>query len=321
MLPAPVGRLTLINGSGPAERALHSLARSQRFFERMSVEVDYNNQPDGQKALTELLAGRGDICMQIGFGPCLPAIEQGRDLRVLAGANLRAVHVVFARPEEIQSVKDLEGRTIGIGSRGALTHQLMTAVLRKHGADPSKVNFVCIGNSAAVFKAVVAGAVDAGLGEIDNYAQQQQLGIHSLPDGDLWNELPEFTNQASYALRETIARKRDLIVRALAAAASLYRFICSPASRESYLMAYGDAMPQAESIEAESAWNFYQERKPFATNLLLTEERIRYLQELNIAMGLQSRVVPFHEVADMSLAQEALALLDQGQTKNPDNTR
>jgi ABC-type nitrate/sulfonate/bicarbonate transport system substrate-binding protein len=304
------GRLTLINGSGPAERALHALARSQGFFERMGLEVAYNNQPDGQKALAELLAGRGDVCMQIGFGPCLPAIEQGHDLRVLAGANLRAVHVVFARPPDIRRVRDLEGRTVGIGSLGALTHQLMTAVLRKHGADPSKVRFVCIGNSAAVFQAVVAGEVDAGLGEIDNYAQQAQLGIHSLPDGDLWNELAAFTNQASYTLRDTILKKRDLLVRALAASAALYRFVCSPESREAYFAAYRTAMPHAEPIEAESAWNFYQERKPFATHLVLDEARIRYMQELNIAMGLQSRILPFDEVADMSLAREALALLE-----------
>ena len=34
---------------------------------------------------------------------------------------------------------------------------------RKHGIDPSEVQFVNIGSSGAVFKAVVAGKVDAGV--------------------------------------------------------------------------------------------------------------------------------------------------------------
>ncbi|MFM9970919.1 MAG: ABC transporter substrate-binding protein [Burkholderiales bacterium] len=301
--------ITVINGDGPAERALRAVAYAQGFFARFGLDVRYHNQTDGKKALAALLAGAGDVCVQIGFGPALPAIEAGRSLKILAGANLRAVHVVFARPEEIKSVRDLQGRTVGIGSPGALTHQLMTAVLRKHGADPTKVKFVTVGNSAMVFKAVVAGEVEAGLGEIDNYTQQEQLGVHSLPDGDLWNELPEFTNQASYALDATIEAKRDFIVRALAASACLYRYVCSPPSRQCYLAAYQTAMPDAEPVEAETTWNFYQQRKPFATNLLLGEERIRYMQELNVAMGLQSRILPFDQVADMSLARDALSLI------------
>jgi hypothetical protein len=47
-----------------------------------------------------------------------------------------------------------------------------------------------------------------------------------------------------------------------------------------------------------------------AENLLLPEARLTYMQELNVTMKLQRRVLPFEAVADMSLARDALRLID-----------
>jgi hypothetical protein len=46
-----------------------------------------------------------------------------------------------------------------------------------------------------------------------------------------------------------------------------------------------------------------------ATDLVLTEENFRYVQELNVELGAQKAVLPFGQVADMSLARDALKLL------------
>ena len=298
--------LRIINANGPAEMGLQELMKRMKLMEEQGLDVTYVNASDGQKGLDKLLAGEGDVCLQIGFGPSLAAIERGEKIKVVAGANLRAVHVVFTSKPDVRRVKDLEGCSVGIGSRGALTHQLMTAILMKAGADPSKVDFRTVGNSFAVFKAVVARTVDAGLGEVDNLHQQSQFNIHALEDGDLWDQLPEFTNQASYATQRAIDEKRDLLVGALAASAKLYRFICSPRSWDTFFAARMAATPDADPGEAKAQWNFYQERKPYAVDLVIDEDRLTYMQKVNLAMGTQTRILPFAEVADMSLAREAL---------------
>ena len=46
-----------------------------------------------------------------------------------------------------------------------------------------------------------------------------------------------------------------------------------------------------------------------SVDLVLSEARIDYMQRLNMAVGVQDRLLPFAEVADMSLARDALKLL------------
>jgi ABC-type nitrate/sulfonate/bicarbonate transport system substrate-binding protein len=302
--------LRIINGNGPAEQSLQELTRQMGFMEEFGIEPEYIGSPDGRKGLAMLLAGDGDVCLQLGFGPALAAIEQGTQLKILAGANLRTVHALFSSSPRIRRVKDLEGARVGIGSPGALTHQLITAVLLKVGADPKKVDFVSVGNSHDVFKAVTTREVDAGLGEVDNLHQQAEFGIHALEDGDLWDQLPEFTNQASYATQKSIEAKRELIVGALAASAKLYRFICGPDSWPALDAARRAALPHLDPKEGVAQWDFYQKRKPYCVDLVIGEERLDYMQKLNVAMGLQTKVLPFSQTADMSLARDAIKLLE-----------
>ncbi len=305
-----IGRLRVLNASGPAEMSLLELIRRMRLMEDVGLDVEYLHAPDGQKGLQLILDDKVDVALQIGFGPVLAAIERGERLKMIAGANLRAVHCVFTSDRNVTRVADLAGRSIGIGSSGALTHQLMTAILMKSGVDPRNVTFVNIGNSEAVFRAVVERRVDAGLGEVDNVHQQSQFGIRALADGDLWDQLPQFPNQGSYATQQAIEEKRELIVAALLASARLFRFICSPGSWETFSAARAAALPDADPGEAKAQWEFYQQRQPYALDLMLDEARLTYMQEVNIAMGAQSRILPYGEIADMSLAREAIRRLD-----------
>ena len=41
----------------------------------------------------------------------------------------------------------------------------------------------------------------------------------------------------------------------------------------------------------------------------MSEERVRYMQQLNVDTGVQKTILPFDKVADMSLARDALKLL------------
>ena len=54
---------------------------------------------------------------------------------------------------------------------------------------------------------------------------------------------------------------------------------------------------------------FIQKTRPYATQVGLTPRRIAYLQALNVAVGLQSRVLPFEQVADLSPARGARKFL------------
>jgi ABC-type nitrate/sulfonate/bicarbonate transport system substrate-binding protein len=185
------------------------------------------------------------------------------------------------------------------------------ALLRKHGVDITKVNFVNIGSSTDVFRAVVAKTVDAGPAELDYEEFESKYNVHGIADGKFWNELPQFTNQASYTSEQATRERRDVLVRTLAAYAKLYRFISSTQSKDAYISARATATGKNEPDEAIVQWNFFQTHASFATDLALSEERVRYIQELNISLGVQKAAIPYGQVTDMSIARDAIKLLDK----------
>jgi len=303
--------VTIVNTAGNFAATVQQLMKDKRYLEEQGLRPSFLGVGDGSKIIGALLSGEADICIASGFSQVLPAVERGGKLKVLAGSEVLLLHLVYSCRPEIRSLKDLEGRTVGTGSPGALLHSIVVALLRKNNVDPDKVRFVNVGSSADVFRAIVAKVVDAGPSELDYEEQQAKYKVHGLLDGRFWDGLPEYTNQASYASERSIRERRDVIVRTLAAYARLYRFISSPSSRDAYRAARAAALGKDEPTEALAQWNFFQEHKSFAVDLVLSEERVRYMQELNISLGVQKTLIPYERITDMSLARDALKLIEK----------
>jgi ABC-type nitrate/sulfonate/bicarbonate transport system substrate-binding protein len=286
--------------------------KNKGWLEELGVDATTENIADGSKLMGALLSGASDICLLSGFGQVLAAIEKGGRLKIVGGGGQLAFQATFSKRPEIKTLKDLEGRTVGTGSIGALLHQLMVTLLEKKGVDPKKVTFVNIGSSADVFRAVVAGTVDAGPALYDVYEQQERYGVHALTDGNFWTELPEYTYQAAYAPDRAIAEKRDGLVRTLAAYGKMYRYISGPNSLDDYIKARQDGVGgdlKLAAEEAASEWRFIQKYQPYATQLVLDQERIDYMQRINMKFEIQKKIVPYAQVTDMSIARDAAKML------------
>jgi ABC-type nitrate/sulfonate/bicarbonate transport system substrate-binding protein len=282
------------------------------FLSGFGIEAIFTNATDGTRTTASLVSGDTDICMYSGFNQVPIAVEKGAPLKVVAGASLVPFQCMFAKRPDIKTLKDLEGKTVGVGSLGALLHQQILAVFKKKGVDASRVTFSNVGSSTEIFRAVVAGVVDAGPATIEVYDKQAQYGVHSLSDGEFWVELPEYTNQASYTSDRAIATKRDALVRVLAAYAKFYRFLQNDDSKEAFLTTSSKVLGKGADVipGATFQWNFFQKYKPFARDLVLSEERIRYIEDFNIESGAQAKHVPLDVLADMSLARDAIKLLN-----------
>jgi ABC-type nitrate/sulfonate/bicarbonate transport system substrate-binding protein len=299
-------KINLVNTSGNTNLVLAALLKQEGMFDQLGLDANILHVADGSKLIGSLLSGESDMCALSGFGQVLPAIEKGAKLKVLAGGAVLTLQAIMTKKAAIKSVKDLEGRTIGTGSLGALLHQLVVALLRKKGVDEKKVTFVNVGSSTDVFRAIAAGTIDAGPCEA---WLAGRAGTRIVEEGRFYEDLPEYTYQASYTSERAIGRKRDAIVRTLAAYGKLYRFLSEAKSREPFLKAFTLATGKNDRAEAEAQWQFYQDHKPFAVDLVLSPERVRYMQDLNVSLGVQKSVLPFERVCDMSLAHDAVKLL------------
>jgi ABC-type nitrate/sulfonate/bicarbonate transport system substrate-binding protein len=294
---------------------IRTLASARGYFREFGVDPQLLSVSPGPGTnfVSAFLQQQADVCIVSAFTQLIVEVEKGADLKIIAGANLKGQQALFSKNPAIQSVKDLEGRTVGVGAVGAQLYQATAALLREKGVDLAKVHFVDSGGSADVFRAVTSGAVDAGRGEADVIGIQDRLGIHMLKDSDYAVEIPEYTWQASFTSVAGLNAKHDALVRTLAAYCKTYRYIQNPASQDDFAKAYvaalGSAARDDAMVRANSMWKYLQTRKPYAEDLVLSEKRVNYMQKLNIELGVQKRSIPYDRLIDTSVAREAIKLL------------
>ena len=288
---------------------MSELLRQQKFLESFDLEPDVVAMADGNKILGGIYSGSIDLSPMSGFGQVFPAVEHGADLKIISAATLIPWQALFSAKPNVQSLKDLEGKVVGVGAVGSLVHQLTVTLLRKYSVDVSAVRFVNIGSSADIFKGVAAGTVDAGAGPASFVEDAESYHVHAIPNGNMSEELKEFTYQAGWTSSRMIEARRDTLVRVLAAYAKLFRFVQQPSAQDAFLSARRAVFPNAPEREHLAEWNSLQKFKPFASDLMLSPERVRYMQQINLDFKIQTEMLPFDRVADMSLAQDAQKLL------------
>ena len=304
--PAKKFTITIANTGGNSTLTLEEILKRKGYMEELGVEATTINVADSAKIISGIIGGDIDCCMLAGFGQVLPAVEKGARLKVLGGANTLTPNSLFSSKPDVKTLKDLEGRTIGTGSLGSVLHQVTVALLMKNNVDVSKVQFVNVGATGDILKAVVAGTVDAGTVNVDTYGVAEKFKIH--PIADFFKELKEYPFQGSFSSENVIKTKREALVRTLAAHGKLFRFISGPTSKDDYVSAY-IAATGGTSESAVAQWQFIQDSQPYAVNLVLPEKDVQYMQQLNVQMGVQKAIVPNKDVADMSLAEEAVKLI------------
>ena len=106
-----------------------------------------------------LLGGNVDF---ISSGPsAVGAIARGAPLKCVFICYNRPMHWLYAKPE-INEVKGLKGRKIGVSAVGASAHFLILEILKRYGLDGAReVTILGVGNTANRYMALQTGSIDA----------------------------------------------------------------------------------------------------------------------------------------------------------------
>ena len=299
-------KAVLLTVTGSVARLTAVLADQLKLYDKYQVDVETIAVSDSGKILNAMVSGDGDMCPGSGFNQLFPAMEKGAKIKILAGASVAPSAILYTCRPDIKSVKDLEGRTVGTDQPGALLNQLATATMKKYGVDYRKVNFVNVGGSPDIFKALVAKTIDAGAAPIEFRDTAGKYGLTALPDGEFWKELPLYVNQTIYASEKAIAERREGLIRVMAAYEDMFLWIQNPANRSDFMRYYKMAMTSASDDEAAFFYVFLSKPGALAPNLEITEKQLQFVQELNVEFQVQKAVLPFAQVADTSLAKEAV---------------
>jgi len=139
----------------------YEVTRDGGFFrdEGLDVQLVYMR---GSTAATQALVGGAVDYAATSFDDVLQAFNRGAEIKRFYSTGrlpLTALAIAPNRVAEINSFKDLEGRTVGMVSRGGMSEAQTLFLMKKAGADGKKVQFAVLGPN--IYEPVRLGQVDA----------------------------------------------------------------------------------------------------------------------------------------------------------------
>ncbi len=141
------------------------LAKQLGYFDRQGLDVTLIDEASGQSSEDAVLAGQVDA----GSGSYNHTIElqaAGKKMECVVQLDIapgEAEMVSTKEAGQIQSVKDLKGKNLGVTELGSGTQTLTIALLHNVGIPQDQVHFVPVGAGDTFIAAMQQGHIDAGM--------------------------------------------------------------------------------------------------------------------------------------------------------------
>jgi ABC-type nitrate/sulfonate/bicarbonate transport system substrate-binding protein len=244
---------------------------------------------------TRALLSKEILVGEISFQNPFSVIEKGQPIKVIGLSYAKVPFVYFGRGD-VKQLKDVEGKTSGIGSINDFNHQLQLAVMRKYNIDHSKVTFVPIGPTPQIVQALVAAKIDAGTG-LFSHELQLKDNKEIVVITDMSRELPNMPRFGPVTYQEAIDRQSADVERFMIAHSAAWRWAVE--NRDAVINAAVKdlALPPPVAMGSFDA--------PLTREGMITPEfgisqaQFQQVQEMNLAAGLQSRPIPMEQAVDL----------------------
>lgn len=160
----------------------YEVTRAAGFFadEGLDVQLVYSR---GGSAALQALHARGVDYAATSFDAAMNAFVHNAGIVRFADTGRLPLFALATSPktaDSIQSVKDLEGKTLGVAQIGNADHALTLFLLKRNGIDPGKVKFATLGPN--LYDALRLGQVDAGMVQEPGLSLLQADGGRVLAD-------------------------------------------------------------------------------------------------------------------------------------------
>jgi NitT/TauT family transport system substrate-binding protein len=165
-----LGRMK-IGTSGGLNTAIQPVlyAKSAGLFEKAGLAVETTDMVDDTTAVQALIGGQFDM-LYTGAGTGMTAISRGADIKLVM-SFAPWVDYLFLAPKGLNSLKEMEGKVLGVSKVGSLSHLAPVLALQREGVDVSKIRIVAIGNDAVRGQALAAGTINGAVLNGINAAQ------------------------------------------------------------------------------------------------------------------------------------------------------
>jgi NitT/TauT family transport system substrate-binding protein len=142
----------------------YEVARTDGYFKNHGLDVQLVYTRGGNAAMQALIGGAVDYAATALDVALQAYVNVRADIRRFAVTGRLPLFAVVTAPKaasQIQWIKDLETKTVGVSALGNADHSLTIYLLKEAGADSTKVQFATMGVN--LFEALRQGQIDAGV--------------------------------------------------------------------------------------------------------------------------------------------------------------
>lgn len=203
-----VGRMPCTNDCG-----FLRMSEEKGFYEKQGVNVKFVELKSAEQVYPALAAGEVDAIEQSPGGLYIAEAQGGLDAKVIGSSMSGLPFAIFAQGK-YDSLKDLEGQSIGISSPTGLPALVAKLMLEDAGVDWSTMKPVNAGGNPDRYRAVVAGTVAATADAADYVPQAKEDGANVLAlSADV---IPDYPRYMIIARDDSLESKGDLATRYMA---------------------------------------------------------------------------------------------------------
>ena len=154
-----VWRHAVIEPKGDAGFSL--MVRDGGFAAKRGIKLEIVSMKNGAIAHKALIAGEVES-IESSPGAAILAGAHGADVKII-GCDWPGVPQGILARGTVKSIEDLKGKTVAVAAPGSLPNLVIAALLEKYKIPQAEVHLASMGDDAERFKALVNGAVDAGV--------------------------------------------------------------------------------------------------------------------------------------------------------------
>lgn len=291
------------------QTAYPRMAEALGYFKDENLKVELIQGEATANSVQGLIGGSLDA--YLGGPEGLAANEQGADLRFVVGAADASIWDIVTTPD-IKTLKDLEGKAIGVSAIQSISTVTMKQALKAKGVDVSKIRYVVAGGTSKRFAALKSGQVQAApLGVPQNY---QAVDEEKLKDFGNTQDLGAPPLDASVL---TVSKKwadghKETLVRFLRAYQRVIDDLYNPAKKDQLSQVIADQLkvdPKYASRAIDDLFLNTSGPHPVAKDGGVNPEALQTAADAFVEFGALKKKVDASQAIDLSylkMAQDSL---------------
>ena len=270
------------------------------FAKKLGLDVDLVQVKTDSIGLKGLIAGELES-FEGGPQGAMAAVARGADVKILGCHWVVVPHGIFVR-KEINSLKDLQGKSVAVSAPGTFPELLAKAAFEKQGLSYGDVKFAALGGDSDRYKALVAGIVAGAVVSNEYTPFAARDGVKELVAGR--DAAPNFVRVCMMTTAKVLAARRDDAVKFMAAEMQGLRYALGHRD-ETIKLTFELAGAKPDDPRPAFVFDDVVKHHSIAPDVPLPMEKLDAMMKVAVSSGALKQPIDLNTMVDPSIRADA----------------